>query len=115
MVNATLCTTNNEAPWAANVNFDAAGAVWSVKLNTNFEHYKNLLINKRVVIVYKRPELELILKGHAELAEVDDQLCLVRVSVDWLRVVEQNEVRDLDSLDEIRATVVQKLETASPN
>jgi hypothetical protein len=71
MSNATLCSTNGNEPWAANVDFQAHGSTWIVGLSAKYAHYKNILENSNVVIVYKTASFEMIAKGIASLSEPD--------------------------------------------
>jgi hypothetical protein len=97
MINATLCTTNNKEPWAANVNFEVNNIDWSTTLKTKYAHYSNLQTNKSAVIVYKDGDLELIIKALADVSDSLQQEEDVNVSfkVNWLRLVKDGNISDL--------------------
>lgn len=72
MINATLCSTSREEPWAANVDFEVQGATWTTTLSTAYAHYQNVVVNESVVVVYKTQGFEMIAKGSARLDEPAD-------------------------------------------
>lgn len=110
MINATLCTTNTQEPWAANVDFTVAGTMWSTIVNKNYTHYKNLVLNENVVIVYKTSEFEIIARGTALLASPDEEgFAAVTITVTWLRLVEGDRMQDLDQADAITEAIVTQL------
>ena len=108
MVNATLCTTNSDEPWAANVDFSVMSNSWSTQLDVKYQHYKNLCTNNHVVIVYKVLNLELIMKGVAKLTSIKDGRSLASITVTWLRLVENSTVSDFDSVDDITQLFITK-------
>jgi len=102
MINATLCSTNREEPWAANVNFEVAGSTWTVDLSTKYAHYKNILENKNVVVVYKTADFEILAKGTATLSEPDtNHIATATIEITWLRLVEKDAVTDYTDVKEI--------------
>lgn len=110
MINATLCTTSNTEPWAANVDFAVDGANWSTTLNSNYAHYQNLAANNKLVIAYKIPGLELIAKGIAELSQPDTEgFAPVAITLTWLRFVENDSIQDFDSPEQIAKIITTRL------
>ncbi len=102
MLLATLCSTNNTEPWAANVNFEVNGLIWIVKLNSKYAHYKNLLENNKVVVVYKTPNFEIIAKGEAALTEPSlEDISVASITINWLRLVENNNTNDYTERSDI--------------
>lgn len=107
MINATLCSTNRKEPWAANVDFEVDGSTWVVELNTKYAHYKNILENKHIVVVYKTASFEIIAKGTASLAEpTPDHVATASISLDWLRLVENETTTDYTDSNEIERVVI---------
>lgn len=98
MINATLCTTNGNEPWAANVNFQLDGINWSTTLKTKYTHYANLRTNNSAVIVYKDGGLELIIKALADLADSSEEDMEVIFKITWLRLVRDGEVSDFEEV-----------------
>jgi hypothetical protein len=106
MINATLCSTNREEPWAANVDFEVNGSKWVAGLNAEYAHYKNIVANNNVVVVYKTPSFEIIAKGTASLAEpLTDNMAIATVTLTWLRLVENGVVNDYTDATEIERIV----------
>ncbi len=106
MINATLCSTNNTEPWAANVNFEVEGSTWIVELNAKYAHYKNLLENKKVVVVYKTPDFEIIAKGTANLTlPTEDDVAKASITLNWLRLVENRNTNDHTEKNEIERII----------
>lgn len=107
MINATLCSTNGTEPWAANVDFEISGSTWAVGLSTKYAHYKNILENSNVVVVYKTPDFEILAKGIASLSEPDvDQIATATITLTWLRLVENDTATDYADTDEIERIVI---------
>ena len=107
MINATLCSTNTVEPWAANVYFEVNGTEWTVELSTKYSHYKNLLQNRNVVIVYKTADFEILAKGSAILSEPDiDEVATATISITWLRLVEKDNTIDYTACSEIEQVVL---------
>jgi hypothetical protein len=106
MINATLCSTNGAEPWAANVDFQIHGSTWVVGLSAKYAHYKNILGNKNVVIVYKTADFELLAKGVASLSEPNaDEMATTTITLTWLRLVENDTVADYAESSEIEHVV----------
>lgn len=102
MINATLCSTNREEPWAANVDFEVNGSTWVTGLNTNYSHYKNIVQNQNVVVVYKTSDFEIIAKGTTSLSEPNtDQVAVATINLTWLRLVENESLNDYTNPSEI--------------
>ncbi|HSX01740.1 MAG TPA: hypothetical protein VLI05_00320 [Candidatus Saccharimonadia bacterium] len=102
MINATLATTNGLEPWAANVDFSIEGTNWSTTLNPAYLHYKNLVSNPRVVIVYKASDHEIIARGLAEMPyESAAKPSRITINTTWLRLVENGKIQDYDSKSDI--------------
>lgn len=110
MINATLCTTNTQEPWAANVDFTVAGAEWLTVLNSDYAHYKNLTVNNKAVIVYKTQGFEIIAKGLASVADPDSEgFATAAVTLTWLRLVEDGAVQDFDQIAAINKAIATHL------
>lgn len=107
MINATLCSTSREEPWAANVDFEVHGTAWVVELHTKYTHYKNVVENSNVVIVYKTAGFEIIAKGTASVGEpTSDNIAVASISLNWLRLVENDTVTEYTDTAEIERVVV---------
>ena len=107
MINATLCSTNSTEPWAANVDIEVHGSTWQVGLSTKYAHYKNILGNKNVVIVYKTTSFEILARGIASLSEPDtNQMATATINLAWLRLVENNTTVDYTNANEIEGIVI---------
>jgi hypothetical protein len=100
-MNATLCTTNNTEPWAANVNFEINGANLSTTLKIKYAHYSNLKTNNHVVIVYQGKDHELIIKALATVVEVSKEEAKVLFEATWLRLVKAGKVSDFKEESDI--------------
>lgn len=105
MIKAILCTTTNNEPWAALVPFEVNDIIWSTKLKTNYQHYKNLEQNPDAVIVFARDDTELIMKSDVELEILSTEETLATLTIKWLRVVSSDGVRDLDTVGEIQEVI----------
>jgi hypothetical protein len=106
MINATLCSTNRDEPWAANVDFEVDGAVWVVGLSAKYAHYKNILQNSNIVVVYKTSDFEILAKGTTSLSEPDeDQIATATITLTWLRLVENGATVDHTDANKIEEIV----------
>jgi hypothetical protein len=106
MITATLCSTNGEEPWAANVAFEVQKSVWTTKLNTKYAHYKNLTQNNNIVVVYQTPSFEILAKGTASLSEpAVDEVSIATITLTWLRLVENGETADHADITEINEII----------
>ena len=108
-LNATLCTTNANEPWAANVDFMLTDGLFITKLNVNYAHYKNLVVNKNVVIVYKTALLEILIKGIGKFTEYKGDNVTVSIKPTWLRLVENDDMNDASEPQDIQAILEQKI------
>lgn len=107
MINATLCTTNSKEPWAANVDFEVDGSTWTVGLSAEYAHYKNILQNKNVVVVYKTANFEMLAKGTAHLSEPNaNKIAKATIGLNWLRLVENGTTSDNTDVSEIERIVI---------
>jgi hypothetical protein len=109
MITATLCSTNGNEPWGANVPFELKDGSLTTKLKTEYLHYQNLKLNPKAVIVYSSDNLELIIKAKAKLSEPNDGVSQVVFEPNWMRVVEAGNIEDLEDSKEVAAKLNQLL------
>lgn len=110
MINATLCSTNGQEPWAANVEFEVKGVKWIVSLNTKYAHYRNIVANENVVLVYKTPAFEIIAKGKASLSNTNlDHTATATITLTWLRLVENDTLSDYIGINDIERVLSSRI------
>lgn len=107
--NATLCSTDGNEPWAANVDLTLSEEVITTKLKTSYAHYKNISSNRNVVIVVKNQDTELIVKGSASVKEINDDKATLSIQPTWTRVVENGKTRDIIAKKEMTEVLDQEI------
>lgn len=109
IINATLCTTNGNEPWAANVDLEVLDGTFIVNLDINYTHYKNLMNNTNVMIVYRNATLEILIKGLATSIKQENDDATVTIKPIWLRLVETDNMDDISDPEQIKTVLVQKM------
>lgn len=103
MISATLCSTNTDEPWAANVQFSVSDNKLKTTLKPEYTHFQNLSVNQHAAIVYKYRDVEIIMKAEAEIQ--DHLTGETDFTVIWLRVVRHGTIQDSNKIDEIKKQI----------
>lgn len=107
--NATLCSTNGDEPWVANVNMTLSENEIITELKISYAHYKNIVTNSNVMVAYKNPTSELLVKATAIISEQEDDIATVIIQPTWMRQVEMGSTKDTKDIVEIIDILTEKI------